>query len=75
MARKLSRYRCAVCGRRLPEERWVFSTWTRNRYCWPSEGCSISRTTKGAARPPKSGQSTFLNAAEAAERRFTGLGG
>lgn len=33
---------CATpgCGRALKNERWIFSTHTRNHYCWPGEGCS-----------------------------------
>jgi hypothetical protein len=30
---KLSDYSCAQCGRRLPQEEWVYSRFTGNRYC------------------------------------------
>jgi hypothetical protein len=30
---KLSDYRCAQCGRRLPQDEWVYSRFTGNRYC------------------------------------------
>lgn len=33
-------YRCARCGRRLRRGRWVYSRYTRARYCWPGEGCA-----------------------------------
>jgi hypothetical protein len=40
MAKSKARtYSCAYCGRRLKDERWIYSTFTRNRYCWPTEGC------------------------------------
>ena len=29
----LTRYRCAICQRRLREGQYVFSRWTRQRYC------------------------------------------
>jgi len=32
----LSDYRCAVCGKRLPKEQWVYSRHTGNRYCLPT---------------------------------------
>ena len=35
----LTDYRCASCRRRLRQDRWIFSSHTRNRYCWPGEGC------------------------------------
>ena len=28
-----TRYRCAICGARLVEGRYVYSRWTKNRYC------------------------------------------
>jgi hypothetical protein len=37
--RKKSRFRCAVCRRYLPQERWVYSSHTGNRFCYPGEGC------------------------------------
>lgn len=36
---KLSTYRCAICRRRLPQEQWVYSRHTGNRYCLPGYGC------------------------------------
>lgn len=33
MSAKLTRYRCALCGRRLREGAYVYSRWTGNRYC------------------------------------------
>lgn len=38
--RKKSRFRCAVCRRFLPQERWVYSQHTGNRYCLPGDGCA-----------------------------------
>jgi hypothetical protein len=28
-----TRYLCAICNRRLEEGRYVYSHWTRQRYC------------------------------------------
>ena len=50
-------YHCAICGRRLSPERWVYSRFTGNRFCWPGE----CRKRRGAARLPDSGQSTNLD--------------
>lgn len=33
-------YTCSCCGRRLKQDRWVWSQFTRSRYCWPGEGCN-----------------------------------
>ena len=41
-------YYCDRCGRKLKPERWVFSSHTRKRYCWPGTGCL--RTTKGSPK-------------------------
>lgn len=30
---------CARCNRRLKEGHWVYSKFTRPRYCYPGEGC------------------------------------
>jgi hypothetical protein len=30
---KLSGFRCALCGRKLPIEEYVYSRFTGNRYC------------------------------------------
>ena len=38
-----SEYRCDKCNRRLKKDHWIFSTFTRNRYCWPGEGCQKPR--------------------------------
>ncbi len=27
-------YKCARCGRRLRDGRWVYSKWTSQRYCF-----------------------------------------
>jgi len=35
----LTTYRCGMCNRRLKLNRWVYSTHTKGRYCWPGEGC------------------------------------
>ena len=31
---KLSQYRCAICRRKLPQDQWVYSRHTGNRYCF-----------------------------------------
>lgn len=36
-------YHCAICGRKLKQDRWVYSSHTGSRYCWPSEGCWLKR--------------------------------
>jgi len=33
-------YHCALCGRTLPHERWVYSRHTNSRYCTTGEGCA-----------------------------------
>lgn len=30
-------YRCARCNRKLRDGRWIFSRFTKQRYCWPGE--------------------------------------
>ena len=30
-------YHCGCCGRRLRDERWIYSTHTGARFCWPGE--------------------------------------
>ena len=30
-------YRCALCNRRLRDERWIYSRHSGNRYCFPGE--------------------------------------
>jgi len=37
--RKLSQFRCAICRRRLPQDQWVYSRHTGNRYCLPGVKC------------------------------------
>jgi hypothetical protein len=32
-------YSCGCCGRKLKADHWVYSIWTKARYCWPGEGC------------------------------------
>ncbi len=39
---------CARCGRRLKNGHWIFSTFTRNHYCWPGEGCQRKSRSKKA---------------------------
>lgn len=31
--------RCGICQRRLRNNRWVYSKFSRNHYCMPGEGC------------------------------------
>lgn len=33
-------HRCACCGRKLKPGRWVYSRFTRARYCYVGEGCN-----------------------------------
>lgn len=33
-------YACGCCGRKLKTDRYVYSSYTGNRYCWPGEGCA-----------------------------------
>jgi len=40
---KLSRFRCGKCGRKLPQDRYVFSRWTGERYCYDGECKKITR--------------------------------
>jgi hypothetical protein len=32
-------YHCGRCQRKLRPQRWVYSQFTRARYCWPGTGC------------------------------------
>ena len=32
-------YHCGACGRKLKANRWIFSRFTKARYCWPGDGC------------------------------------
>ena len=45
---KLSDYRCAQCGRRLPQDEWVYSRFTGNRYCLEGK-CRSNRTAHDPA--------------------------
>jgi hypothetical protein len=40
-------HRCAVCGRKLKADHYVYSRWTKQRYCWPGEGHDRRKATKG----------------------------
>jgi hypothetical protein len=42
---KLSEHRCALCGRRLPQEQWVYSRHTDQRYCLEGQ-CKTDRKGK-----------------------------
>lgn len=41
-------YRCAICNRRLKVDRCIYSSHTRNRYCYPGEGCNRRKTSTTA---------------------------
>jgi len=44
---KLSQFRCALCGRKLPQEQYVYSRHTGNRYCLPTRAeCKPRRKEK-----------------------------
>lgn len=43
-------HRCARCGRRLKEGRYVYSRFTRNRYCIDVVECGKRAARKAAAR-------------------------
>jgi len=45
-ATKTRVYHCAICNRRLKADRCIYSSHTRNRYCWPGEGCEKRRSAK-----------------------------
>jgi hypothetical protein len=34
---KLTKFRCGKCGRQLPENRYVYSRFTGERYCYEGE--------------------------------------
>lgn len=40
-------YHCARCGRRLKRERYIFSAWTKLRYCWVTE-CRAEKKRRSA---------------------------
>jgi hypothetical protein len=42
---KLSEFRCALCRRRLPQEQYVYSRHTGNRYCLEGK-CKTDRKEK-----------------------------
>ena len=35
----MKQYTCACCGKRLKPDQWIYSRWTRNRYCWEVVPC------------------------------------
>jgi hypothetical protein len=35
---------CDHCGRKLKQNHWIYSRFTRKHYCWPEEGCWKRRT-------------------------------
>lgn len=43
MKPKIRIYVCGVCGRKLKNERWVYSGHTGARYCRPGDGCQKPR--------------------------------
>jgi len=43
---KLSQFRCALCGRKLPVEQYVYSRHTGARYCLPTEAKCKPRQKK-----------------------------
>ncbi len=45
-------YRCARCNRRLKDGRWIFSTFTRRRYCLPGDkrGCDKPSNHRGRVK-------------------------
>ena len=38
--RKYTTFRCAICNRKLKHNRYVYSSHTGRRFCWPGEGCA-----------------------------------
>lgn len=36
-------YHCGVCGRKLKVDRCIYSSHTKQRYCYPGEGCNKPR--------------------------------
>ncbi len=42
----MPRQTCARCGRKLKDGRWIFSTFTHNRYCYAGEGCQKKTRSK-----------------------------
>jgi len=40
---KLTKFRCGLCGRRLPENEYVYSRFTNTRYCLEGK-CRKTRT-------------------------------
>lgn len=41
-----AKHQCGKCGRRVRVERCVYSRWTRERYCFPGEGCERAKRKK-----------------------------
>jgi hypothetical protein len=39
---------CVRCNRRLKKGRWIYSTFTHERYCYPGEGCQRKARSKKA---------------------------
>jgi len=39
MTPRLLKLRCDLCGSRLREGQYVYSRWTRHRYCWDLDAC------------------------------------
>jgi hypothetical protein len=46
---KLSRFKCGKCGRTLPQDRYVFSRFTGERYCYEGECKKTPTRRKGDA--------------------------
>lgn len=36
-------YHCGCCGQKLKADRWIYSRWTGNRYCWDMTACIARR--------------------------------
>ncbi len=45
-------FRCARCNRRLKDGRWIFSTFTHKRYCYPGDrrGCDKPSNRRGRVK-------------------------
>jgi len=46
----LTGFRCARCGRQLRQDRWIYSRFTRNRYCVEIDACETRAKKKGKER-------------------------
>jgi hypothetical protein len=52
MASKPVTYSCARCGKQLRNEQWLYSSWTKNRYCLNIDSCGRrARRAVRAIRP------------------------